>query len=264
MHHNYSMLGTLFQVVQCSDDYLTNAEEAKFRFRRYRSSLCSDFPTLRPEKFPAPIQSLLVEQVCEARKFVALNVPIYRRISIPGWRDERLVDPPSADAELESQLEVYRKLALAGGQNSDAGTDILADLPRCECKWFRAWQLPCSHIWHHHLLFGSLQPAHFAQLTEIWATNGYEIYEEIQQPFEGALDNIIGVPPRVGLDWREKLEQLNAKFYSITDWLDRNAVPLEGKKLGLSHFINEVSKRLAGIDDFTLEAWVQEEYWQWI
>jgi hypothetical protein len=32
------------------------------------------------------------------------------------------------------------------------------------------------------------------------ATNGYEIYEEIQQPFQGALDNIIGVPPRVGLD----------------------------------------------------------------
>jgi hypothetical protein len=50
----------------------------------------------------------------------------------------------------------------------------------------------------------------------------------------------------------------------ITAWLDRKAVPLEGKKLGLSHFINEIPKRLAEIDDFTLEAWFQEEYWQWI
>jgi hypothetical protein len=262
MHRNYSILGTLFQVIQCSNDYLANAEKEKFKFRRYRSPLCSDFPNLQLEKFPSPIQSLLQEQVTQARKLVDLNEPLYKRISIPGWKDEDTVDPPSADPELENQLEIYRRLALAGAGN-DAGGDILADLPRCECRWFRAWQLPCCHIWHHHLLFESLQPAHLAQLADIWATNGYEIYEEIQQPFQGALDNIIGVPPRVGLDWREKLEQLNAKFYSVTDWLDRKGVPLEGKKLGLSHFINEVSKRLTGIDDFTLEAWHQEQYWQW-
>jgi hypothetical protein len=240
---------------------------AKFKFRRYQSPLCSDFPNLQLEKFPSPIQSLLVDQVNQARKLVDLNEPLYRRISIPGWKDEDLVDPPSPDPELESRLDVYRKLALARGHNdvrhAGGDNDILADLPRCQCKWFRAWQLPCRHIWHHHLLFESLQSAHFAQLAEIWATNGYEIYEEIQQPFQGALDNIIGVPPRVGLDWREKLEQLTAKFYSVTDWLDKMGVPLEGKKLGLSHFINEVSKRLIGIDDFTLEAWYQEQYWQW-
>jgi hypothetical protein len=48
-------------------------------------------------------------------------------------------------------------------------------------------------------------PAHFAQLADIWANNGYEIYEEIMQPFKQSLDNVIGIPARVGLDVRERL-----------------------------------------------------------
>ena len=45
-----------------------------------------------------------------------------------------------------------------------------------------------------------------------------EVYEEIKRPFKGALDNVIRVPVRVGLDWHERL--LNAKFYSVTDcWI---------------------------------------------
>lgn len=26
----------------------------------------------------------------------------------------------------------------------------LAGMPQCRCRWFRAWQLPCRHIWLHH------------------------------------------------------------------------------------------------------------------
>lgn len=266
MHKHYSILGTLFQVIQCSADWLRNAEKAEFRFRRYQSPICSDFPGLQLDKFPVPIQNFLFEQVNLARGFIEQCEPLYERITIPGWRDEATINRPVADPQLENQLIAYQNLASRGLGTSreqpmagaiPTGQNIVADLPRCECRWFRAWQLPCAHIWHHHLLYGSLVPAHLAQIAYIWSENGYEIYEEIQKPFQGALDDVIGVPERVGLDWRERLELLNAKFYSITEWFDKKGLDLEAKRLGLQHFINEVSERLVGIEFLNIENWYQ-------
>jgi hypothetical protein len=66
-----------------------------------------------------------------------LNELLYTRIFIPGWRDEETVDPSALDSELESQLEVYRKLALnTGGQNNvthtggDMGYEWLRNIRR--------------------------------------------------------------------------------------------------------------------------------------
>lgn len=241
MHRNYSILGALFQVIDCSNDLLQNAEFVAFKFRSYQSPLCSDFPGLHLEKFPSPVQDHILKKVKDARELMAQGEPVYKRVTIPGWRSET-ADP------------------LAG---LEIGGHILADLPRCECRWYRAWQLPCAHIWHHHLLFGSLVPSHLAQLAELWATNGYEIYEEIQQPFRGELDNVIGISARAKLDWRERLDLLNSKFYDVTDWLDEQPMPLEAKKLGFQHFIDEVSKRLLGIENFNMESWYQAQASKW-
>jgi hypothetical protein len=164
MHRNYSISGAIFQVIQCSRELLDNADAAKFRFRNYKSPLCSDFPALQLERFPSPVQTLILGQVSIARKLMDDDEAFYDRVDIPGWKNGAIAglqpgDPPQN---------------LTTGSES-GGHQILANLPTCECKWFRAWQLPCSHIWHHHLLFGSLLPAHFAQLADIWANNGYEI-----------------------------------------------------------------------------------------
>jgi hypothetical protein len=270
MNKSYSILGTLLQVVQCSHDWLENAQLADYKFRSYRSPVCSYFPSLQLEKFPGPVQTLLLKQVNEAREWYNQGDPIYKRIRIPGWKNEASVDPPPADPELDYQLSIYQDLGNRGnsrehGESASipSGRDILADLPRCECRWYRAWQLPCAHIWHHHLIFGSLLPAHLTQLAEIWATNGYEIYEEIQKPFQGELDEIIGIPVREGLDWRERMEVLNTKFYSVKEWLSERDLPSEAKKFGLRHFINEVFKRLEGIENFDMESWYQEHAGDW-
>jgi len=169
------------------------------------------------------------------------DATLYERVVIPGWEGKAGAGPslqPAQDSATGSESGSYQ---------------IPANLPTCECKWFRAWQLPCCHIWHHHLLFGSLLPAHFTQLANIWANNGYEIYEEIMQPFKQSLDNVIGIPARVGLDVRERLEGVKAKFHSIADWLDKRGAPLECKKSILSDFCDELSKRLEGIGDTDLE-----------
>ena len=248
MHRNYSILGSLFQVIQCSDDLLRNAESIKFRFRNYESPLCSEFPALQLEKFPSPVQSIILEQISEARKFMGDDdATLYERVIIPGWNGKAGAGPSLQTAQDS-----------ATGNSKSGSYQMPANLPTCECKWFRAWQLPCCHIWHHHLMFGSLLPAHFAQLADIWANNGYEIYEEIMQPFKESLDNVIGIPARVGLDVRERLEGVKAKFHSIADWLDKRGAPLECKKSILSDFCDELSKRLEGIGDTDLEGIYRE------
>lgn len=238
-------MGALFQVIQCSNDLLRNAESAKFKFRAYQSPLCSDFPKLQLEKFPSSVQSLILEQVSRARKLMDENEALYDRVIIPGWKNKPATISPSLQPNSLSQnLET---------ENESGSYQIPANLPTCECRWFRAWQLPCCHIWHHHLVFESLLPAHFTQLADIWANNGYEIYEEIMQPFQGKLDNVIGIPARVGLNLRERLEGVKARFHSIADWLDQRGAPLECKKSILSDFYEELSQRLEGIGETDLE-----------
>jgi hypothetical protein len=193
MHRNYSILGALFQVIECSDDWLISAESAAFKFRRYSLPHCSNFPGFQLEKFPNSVQVLLLDQVKQARKWVEEGEPVYERMVIPGWRDEETAEPPLSDSQLENHLETYRNSMLNSSSNisleqstnteaAPANQGILAGPPRCECQWFQAWQLPCAHIWHHHLRFASLVPAHFAQLVDKWTNKGYDIYEETRQP----------------------------------------------------------------------------------
>ena len=77
MHRNYSFQGALLQV-----DWLENARLDDSKFRSYRSPVCSYFPSLQLEKFPGPIQNLLLEQVNQAREWCNRADPMYERISI--------------------------------------------------------------------------------------------------------------------------------------------------------------------------------------
>jgi len=63
----------------------------------------------------------------------------------------------------------------ADGAGYHGGIVQLADKPQCACRWFRAWQLPCSHIWLHHFCFDSPQPIHFLQSFDLWSNSGFEI-----------------------------------------------------------------------------------------
>lgn len=59
------------------------------------------------------------------------------------------------------------------------------------------------------------------------------------------------------------MEVLNTKFYSVKEWLGERGLPLEAKKLGLRHFMNEVFKRLEGIENFDMESWFQAQEGDW-
>jgi len=49
--------------------------------------------------------------------------------------------------------------------------------PVCDCRFFQKWQLPCSHIWQHHICFGSLTESAMETWNWMWEDGGYELYE---------------------------------------------------------------------------------------
>jgi hypothetical protein len=134
----------------------------------------------------------------------------------------------------------------------------LADMPQCKCRWFRAWQLPCSHIWLHHFSFGSLLPAHFAQLFAVWLENGFEIYEEIRRPFVEALDNIIGVPRKTVLQFNEVFEQIRFKQFEIADFVRANNGTLEDLEQVLGGLLQRISGDLSWIPGLDIAQFVQQ------
>jgi hypothetical protein len=233
-----SIQETLLRVVECSDDYLKNAAVATAKFRLSKNPICSDFPGLHLEKFPSPIQDLLLDQVNDARTWYDADEPLHERLHIPGWRTS--ADPQGSSVSLDQS----------------SSQDIPA--PHCECGWYRSWQLPCAHIWHHHLLYRSLMPAHFAQLANLWSKNGYEIYEETRQAFQEASDNIVTLE-RSNLGFRVNVDTLVDKFYGLASWLERKGVPPEWREEGLRLFQDYVSGRLADVNEFSLERWYQHK-----
>jgi hypothetical protein len=121
--------------------------------------------------------------------------------------DDEVLDQIELEADADGEIEPIARLA---------------DMPQCVCRWFRAWQLPCWHIWLHHFCFNSLQPAHFIQLFELWANNGFEVYEEISRPFAEALDEIDGMPDKPRLEIKEVNQQINAKAWEVMAFMREN------------------------------------------
>src|SRR6266487_4739955 len=64
--------------------------------------------------------------------------------------------------------------------------------PVCDCRFFQKWQLPCSHIWQHHICFGSLTESAMETWNWMWEDGGYELYEsrESQWVAYGVKDEI--------------------------------------------------------------------------
>jgi len=72
--------------------------------------------------------------------------------------------------------------------------------------WYTGGSAGFNHIWHDHLVFESLLPAHLARYADIWATDGYEIYEEIQLTLQGKFESLIKLSVwHSCIGWRERI-----------------------------------------------------------
>lgn len=53
------------------------------------------------------------------------------------------------------------------------------DVVKCNCEFFRKYQLPCRHIFLQHCLFGTLTDQDFERWAFMWEECGFELYEGI-------------------------------------------------------------------------------------
>jgi hypothetical protein len=91
----------------------------------------------------------------------------------------------------------------------------------CSCDFWRKYSLPCVHLWHRHLLFGSITMEAFAEFASLFEESGFEIYERFDSEFVEKLilpkDEAMLAEERDTLHTREILEQLRAKWFNILE-----------------------------------------------
>lgn len=114
----FSLEGLIKHILTIDKDYARRAEDIASSFRTRFLPLTAEFEELRV--FPFPVQKLLSEEIRTTQ--YSFNEGEETREFI--IQDEEGLSTP----------------------------------PVCECLFFRKWQLPCQHIWHHHIVFGSLTP----------------------------------------------------------------------------------------------------------
>jgi hypothetical protein len=236
MKASYSLKGGLLAVLEAHDDYMINASKKAFRLRSFESPLVAKLPAWGFEQLPLPIQQMILEQIGFAEARLNGGIPLEHRVIVPGF-----------------ELPLPGQPALPGQP-----VPQLVNMPQCNCRWFEAWQLPCSHIWHHHFLFGSLIPAHFVQLFALWGENGFEIYEEIRRPFAEALDDIIGLPRKVQLDFHELRDNISRVQYVLQQFVEEHVDKPEVAARIVDDVLAKCRDGMGFIFDFNIEAYLQE------
>ena len=265
----FSLKGGLYTVMEAHADYMRNARNAEFQSRGMATVLGMEFNGWGFAKLPLRVQKMILRQIRIAQGWrVANRRPLGDMVDIPGWSDPGIgvsSSGGSASTDVPRIPTAQEVGEVEWCPEQDEDTDIryiysraealvpmelvpqLASMPQCRCRWFRAWQLPCRHIWLHHFAYNSLQPAHFGQLFFLWENNGFEVYEEIRRPFAKALDDVIGVPRKSVLQFNEIFEQIRQKQFEIVDFVRDNNGGRESLEAALGEVVERIRQDLSWI-----------------
>jgi hypothetical protein len=172
----FSLQGVAKHVMATAKDYDLRADERREKFRTRVLPLAQEHPEL--QRFPYPVQCLLTDEIKAAKRLIEEDEPI---------RDFLLED-----------------------SHGDGRP------PVCDCRFFRKWQIPCCHIWQHHILFGSVTTAMLDEWEWMWEDGGYECYETRGTDWvERGFREEIGAPVRCRLDLKELLDGLKSRYYEL-------------------------------------------------
>ncbi|KAI9796654.1 MAG: hypothetical protein M1835_003450, partial [Candelina submexicana] len=144
----------------------------------------------------------------------------------------------------------------ASEQEMEAGEEAreLDDACRCDCLWFRKYQLPCRHIWTQHALWGTLKEEDFQQYIYMFEDSGFELYERIgTEYYEREIEEEIGAPVRRRLDMREVLDSVKSRFYELEEQVA--GLPFEEANRVMQWWIDSLDRvtgevRKAGVEEF--------------
>ena len=224
--------------MEVEQSYIERDQKQQVRSTAFISSLALKFPGFGFEKLPPQVDSMMFKQFQKGRALAEdpeQDVP--NNVSIPGWEG------------FEEQLSQGSVLQ---------HTYVDAQIPVCKCSWYRTWQLPCCHIFHHHLLFNSLQPEHFVQFVHVWSENGFEIYEEITNGLRESAGDIIGVPEVARLNVNSITQGLTEHIHETARRLKEDGYSQSEINMGLGKLVETARHSLRGaLIGFDMKAFFQ-------
>lgn len=132
---HWHLLGIFRHALVIDNRYETRATKNMLSFRSRVLPEATIVPQLR--RFPVPVQQLMAKQIREASKRVDDGEDIY-------------------DALFDEKVEYFDDGVDRFGVKLPLREIRTYSSPTCECRFFRRWQLPCCHVFQHHITYGSL------------------------------------------------------------------------------------------------------------
>jgi hypothetical protein len=93
----------------------------------------------------------------------------------------------------------------------------------------------------------------------LWGDNGFEIYEELRRPFADALDDIIGMPNKMRLNFKDRQDQLQDIYHACLEDVEENGLDSQEVAVAIEELMSYVLReKLGWLDGFEARAWLKE------
>ena len=139
----------------------------------------------------------------------------------------------------------------------------IGDEINCDCHFFRAWQLPCKHIFYReHQFTGAIARTDWLSLIVRWEDSecGFGVYEKLRTGIANSVpDNSLQTANLARIELKECLESLHNEFYNLKDSISEIQDLDEGlRALLLNNFVQTVKRFTGEIRRTALGDWVAQ------
>ncbi|KAI1818939.1 hypothetical protein F4861DRAFT_544487 [Xylaria intraflava] len=198
----FSLLGTVKHIIAVNKRYMARAIKAMNDFRTRVLRETPLIPGL--ENFPYPVQLLLTTEIRQGQTMTS--------------------DGHIPSAYLFEGIQDHFEENLQNFQWKTAS---------CDCRFYRKWHLPCSHIFHHHFANGgrTLTPKSLEYWSNVWQNQGFELYSTLknQPTTKGTSGDYYNDRRRVmqRVQAREVTETILHSFYELERAAHSQLGPIE-------------------------------------
>ena len=92
------------------------------------------------------------------------------------------------------------------------------DKIECDCKFYRAWYVPCKHIWQRELLYNHLTAEDWDDIAFRFEEGGLDVYEAFTKDFvEPLVNEAVSESDQWTLKAKEQFELLRSAWFSFIE-----------------------------------------------
>jgi hypothetical protein len=197
----------------------TNANEAYHRSLKALASITK--LVIRPKYSLAGIISLIDQ--CDKGYFARAQKGEY------DWRSKKLSAvlqypwleyfPYQVQLLLLAEIKAAERLA-------EDGTEPRLENDTCDCKFSRAYWLPCQHVIYAFCFLGAIEEPDWSEYARLFDESGFEIYSttalvEVEDPTQAAKSRV----NEAKLNTSETLDTVRTRFFEIAEHADSLEAP---------------------------------------